>query len=61
MIIETKELGLNLGLTTEKLLEELEENFPEFLPHPIDPINMVMYKSGQRSVIEWIKTRIEDG
>lgn len=51
---------IQLGLTVEKLLSELEENFPQFLPQPSDPSNMIMYKSGQRSVVEWIANRIID-
>jgi hypothetical protein len=50
-----------LGLSLRQLLVELDENFPPFNPHPNDPTNMIMYKSGQRSVVEWINTRIEDG
>lgn len=51
---------LNLGLTPESLLAELEENFPQFLPQPTDPINMIMYKAGQRSVVEWISYRLSE-
>lgn len=51
---------ITLGLTVEKLLAELEDNFPVFLPQPSDPHNMIMYKSGQRSVVEWIANRITD-
>jgi hypothetical protein len=51
---------LNLGLTVERLVQELEDNFPQFLPQPSDPVNMIMYKSGQRSVVEWIVNRLSD-
>ena len=51
---------LNLGLTVERLVQELEDNFPQFLPQPNDPVNMIMYKSGQRSVVEWIVNRLSD-
>jgi hypothetical protein len=51
---------LSLGLTVERLLQELEDNFPQFLPQPNDPTNMIMYKSGQRSVVEWINHRINE-
>lgn len=60
MQIQTSHSTLNLGLTVERLLAELEDNFPPFLPQPNDPINMIMYKSGQRSVVEWIANRISD-
>jgi hypothetical protein len=59
MLIQTSHSTLNLGLTVEKLLAEMEETFPVFLPQPSDPQNMIMYKSGQRSVIEWLINRIE--
>ena len=36
----------------------MEETFPVFLPQPSDPQNMIMYKSGQRSVVEWAINRI---
>jgi hypothetical protein len=60
MQIQTSHSTLNLGLTVERLLAELEDNFPPFLSQPNDPINMIMYKSGQRSVVEWIANRISD-
>ena len=51
---------LNLGLTVERLLAELEDNFPQFLPQPNDATNSIMYKSGQRSVVEWVANRISE-
>jgi hypothetical protein len=51
---------LNIGLTVERLLEELEDQFPQFLPQPNDPVNLIMYKSGQRSVVEFIQSRINE-
>ena len=49
-----------LGPTVESILLELEENFPPVNPHPKEELGSIMYKSGQRSVIEWISKRIED-
>ncbi len=60
MQIQTSHSTLNLGLTVQALLAELEDNFPQFLPQPNDPINMIMYKSGQRSIVEWIASRISE-
>jgi hypothetical protein len=60
MQIQTSHNTLNLGLTVERLVQELEDNFPQFLPQPNDSVNMIMYKSGQRSVVEWITHRIEE-
>ena len=48
---------LNL-LTVERLLAELEELYPPIIPTPDTPINQIMYRSGQASVVEWIRTRI---
>ncbi len=60
MQIQTSHSTLNLGLTVEYLLQELEDKFPPFLPQPNDSTNLIMYKSGQRSIIEWIQSRISE-
>ena len=60
MQIQTSRNTLNLGLTVERLVQELGDNFPQFLPQPNDPVNMIMYKSGQRSVVEWVVNRLSD-
>jgi hypothetical protein len=60
MQIQTSHSTLNLGLTVQALLAELEDSFPQFLPQPNDSINMIMYKSGQRSIVEWIESRISE-
>ena len=51
---------INLGLTVERLLAELEDNYPPFTPQPTDSVNTIMYRSGQRSVVEWIVNRISE-
>ena len=48
-----------LGPTFPQILSELEENFPPSTPHPNEEINTIMYKAGQRSVVEWLKERLE--
>lgn len=60
MLIQTSHNTLSLGLTVERLLAEMEDNFPQFLPQPNDPTNLIMYRSGQRSVVEWFANRISD-
>jgi hypothetical protein len=60
MQIQTSHNTLNLGLTVERLVQELEDNFPQFLPQPNDPVNMIMYKSGQRSVVEYIQQKLQE-
>jgi len=47
-----------LGPNIESLLLEMEEKFPPVNPHPKEEIQSIMYKAGQRSVIEWYKNRI---
>lgn len=42
-----------------KLLSELEESFPPVTPQPKDDIALIMYRSGQRSVVEYIQTLLE--
>ena len=49
-----------LGPNPESLLVEMEEKFPPLNPHPKEELASIMYKAGQRSVVEWIKTRISE-
>ena len=49
-----------LGPNVESLLIEMEEKFPPINPHPKEELASIMYKSGQRSVIEWYKSRIDE-
>jgi len=48
------------GLQFTSLLQQLEENFPPTNPHPDDPTNLIMYRSGQRSVVEWIQHQLNE-
>jgi len=48
------------GLQLNVLLQKLEENFPPLNPHPDDSINLIMYRSGQRSVVEWIQHQLNE-
>ena len=60
MLIQTSHNTLSLGLTVEKLLADLEDNFPPSRPSPSDKIEDIMYRSGQRSVVEYIKQVIDN-
>lgn len=61
MQIQTSPSTLNLVLSVERLLEELEELYPPYTPTPDIALPQIMYRSGQRSVVDWIKSRlIED-
>tara|TARA_R100001443_G_scaffold117061_1_gene139731 strand:- start:4562 stop:4744 length:183 start_codon:yes stop_codon:yes gene_type:complete len=53
-LLETK--GIQLGA----LINEMEENFPPVTPHPNMQIGQIMYRAGQRSVIEWVLKKLED-
>ena len=49
-----------IGPNAQAILQELEEKFPPVNPHPKEDIGAIMYKSGQRSIVEWIAERLED-
>jgi hypothetical protein len=40
----------------EKILEELDSAFPQPLPVPNESLSKIMFESGQRSVVEYLKT-----
>ena len=42
-----------------KLLAELEVNFPPVNPGPKDDISTIMYRSGQRSLVDFIKHSLD--
>ena len=44
----------------EKLVADLEERFPWQPVHPKEPIESIMYRSGQDSVVKYIKTLMEE-
>ena len=44
----------------EKILQEMDKNFPAHNPHPKEELSVIMYKAGQRSVVEWLKNRLEE-
>ena len=48
------------GMQTNALIAQLQENFPPVNPSPNDSIAKIMYQSGQRSVVEFILTTLED-
>jgi hypothetical protein len=49
-----------LGPNVQSLLIEMEEKFPPINPHPKEELASIMYKSGQRSVIEWYRSRLDE-
>lgn len=44
----------------EKLVEKLDQTFPLYNPSPEDELSKIMYLAGQRSVVEFIQSLIED-
>jgi len=48
------------GPNMNYILEELEEIFPPITFNPEDSMEQIMYRSGQRSVVEWIVHRMEE-
>ena len=49
-----------IGPTIESLVNEMEEKFPPVNPHPKEELSSIMYKAGQRSVVEWYKSRLDN-
>ena len=49
-----------LGPNLESLLLEMEEKFPPVNPHPKEELASIMFKAGQRSVVEWYRNRLEE-
>jgi hypothetical protein len=49
-----------MGMEHRALINELEDNFPPITPSPDDTIEKIMYRSGQRSVVEWLVNRLEN-
>jgi len=48
-----------LGPNLESMVAEMDEKFPPFIPHPKEELSSIMYKAGQRSVVEWLKDRLD--
>ena len=48
------------GITLQAIIAELETIYPPTTFTPEDPMEKIMYRSGQRSVVEWIKARMEE-
>ena len=48
------------GMTATAMLAKLDETFPPTNPTPEDTMEKIMYRSGQRSVVEWVIQYMED-
>ena len=49
-----------VGMQARGLTIQLEETFPPINPTPEDSMEKIMYRSGQRSVVEWIINYMEE-
>ena len=47
------------GIQANALVSQLDSLFPPTNPNPEDSMEKIMYRSGQRSVVEWIKENLE--
>ena len=47
------------GMELQSMLSDLDEVFPPVNPSPADSLATIMYRSGQRSVIEYIIQQLE--
>ena len=50
----------SLGLQAKSILAEMEEYFPPLTAGPGDDISHIMYRAGQRSVVDWLINRLEN-
>ena len=46
------------GMQANAIINELDEYFPPVNPSPSDSLETIMYKAGQRSVVEWLQQRL---
>jgi len=49
-----------VGLQTKTLLSQLDDIFPPVNPTPDMTVEQIMFRAGQRSVVEWIKQQSEE-
>lgn len=49
-----------MGMQARGLMHQLEETFPPVNPSPEDSHSKIMYRSGQRDVVEWIIKYMEE-
>jgi len=49
-----------MGMEHRALINTLQEQFPPVTPSPDDSIEKIMYRSGQRSVVEWLINQLDN-
>ena len=50
----------DLPVKTDDLVEYLDKTFPVRTPHPNESLSDIMYRSGQRSIIDFLKQKAND-
>ena len=48
------------GFNAKQIINELDELFPPVNPTPKDKIETIMFRSGQHSVVAWLKQKLEE-
>ena len=48
------------GMELQSMLSDLNEVFPPVNPTPADDLTTIMYRAGQRSVVEYIIQQMEN-
>jgi hypothetical protein len=49
-----------IGLQQQSILQQLDDIFPPVNPTPEMTVEQIMFRAGQRSVVEWIKQQSEE-
>ena len=47
------------GMELNSILNQLDDTFPPVNPSPNDDISLIMYRAGQRAVVEYIQQLME--
>ena len=47
------------GMQANAMIQQMNEIFPPTNPTPEDTMEKIMYRSGQRSVVEWVTEYME--
>jgi hypothetical protein len=49
-----------LGMQSTAILNDMDATFPPLSAGPNDEIKHIMYRAGQRSVVDWLIKRLEN-
>ena len=48
------------GIQMNALVQEMQDTFPPINPSPSQSYEQIMYQAGQRSVVEWVLTKLQE-